>query len=154
MADSGFGFRLSRDPVDTSKLACTADMKDILFLAPILFTQARLDMGRKPNEFTDYAVLRSLEMAPFIFSIPNRLGREPALDSAVRCFASALRELDPRTQAYRQQSTVSKVKTLSSYSFALRKLQEALNDPVRSLSAETLCATQMLCSFEVIFFLV
>lgn len=85
----------------------------------------------------------------YLTHIPCRAGHDEALDSAVKCVASALR--------WRYAVAASKAdlspprKLLIYYGDALRDLQAAVNDPVRSLSAETLSASALLFLFQVRF---
>lgn len=75
--------------------------------------------------------------------LPARLGRNRALDSTIDCVARALRNLCLPADGR------SNVGILQSYSKALKHLQKNLEDSGDYLSAETLCATQLLGIFEV-----
>ncbi|KAF7588823.1 hypothetical protein BBP40_005177 [Aspergillus hancockii] len=79
------------------------------------------------------------EKSSYIFHIPCRSGYNDALDSAVKCVIAAFRAL--------RVPDVSR-SALRLYTSALKYLQLALDDPTRSLQAETLCATELLCIFE------
>lgn len=82
----------------------------------------------------------------YIFELPCRSGYDEALDSAVECLATAL------IQTYRKLTGSQQTESSSNvglYVKALRLLQQALEDPRRSLSAETLCAAKLLSIYEV-----
>ena len=70
------------------------------------------------------------------------MGYNIALDSAIDAIICALRDLS-------RSASKSSVATLTAYAQALVDLQDTIEDPVECLSAETLCATQLLGYFEV-----
>lgn len=84
------------------------------------------------------------ERSSYSFHVPYRSGHD-ALDRAVECVIAAFHGLY-LSDASR---SLSALVPLSLYTRALISLQHALDDPKRSHSAETLCATQLLCIFEV-----
>lgn len=82
----------------------------------------------------------------YISHLPRRAGHNIALDSAVKCVSSAFRRLYLPLDVDR---VVSLRTSRSLYSQALQNLQRALRDPQEAVSAETLCASDLLCMFEV-----
>lgn len=84
-------------------------------------------------------------MKAYLFELPARVGHNEALDSAVACVAAALRlrhGLQIGDASFTQY-------TIRLYGQALRMLQRALQDTRTSCSPEILCATELLCVFEV-----
>lgn len=140
------GERVSRFQRQHPRVAGSSDMRDILYLSPMLTTSTRSE-AKRDNNISEFTLSRTRELTSYLFHIPSRAGHEPCLDIAVSCLAASLRELFSQNQ---QQGNIQvQERTLSLYSTALKQLQEALNDPIRSRSAETLCATELLCIFEV-----
>jgi hypothetical protein len=120
----------------------TVEGAELLLLAPL----TTIHIGRAAREYLSANLLRFIlpsrgEEASYVTHVPCRLGHEVALDHAVQCVVAAFHALHSQSS--------SKQKTLSLYMCALKSLQQAIDDPERSLSAETLCATQLLCLFEV-----
>ncbi|QKX63076.1 uncharacterized protein TRUGW13939_10244 [Talaromyces rugulosus] len=119
----------------------TVEGAELLLLAPL----TSVHIGRAAREYLSSNLLRFIlpslgEEASYVTHVPCRLGHEVALDHAVQCVVAAFHALHSQSS--------SKQKTLSLYMRALNSLQQAINDPERSLSAETLCATELLCLFE------
>jgi hypothetical protein len=115
---------------------------ELLLLAPL----TTIHIGRAAREYLSANLLRFIlpslgEEVSYVTHVPCRLGYEVALDHAVQCVVAAFHALNSQSS--------SKQKTLSLYMRALNSLQQAIDDPERSLSAETLCATELLCLFEV-----
>ena len=80
--------------------------------------------------------------------IPSRYGHVPSLSHATDCVVAKLQQvIEPPTR--RKAAAESAV--LLCYNKALRALQADLDDKDRSLMPETLCATELLCIFEVCF---
>lgn len=88
----------------------------------------------------------------YLYHIPCRAGHDQALDSAVKCVASALRWR--YAVAATKEDLLPPQKLLVYYGEALRDLQVAVNDPIKSLSAETLGASALLFLFQVRFAIV
>ncbi|KAH8598413.1 hypothetical protein B0O99DRAFT_538505 [Bisporella sp. PMI_857] len=76
----------------------------------------------------------------FLEHIPQRLGNNAALDSAVNALVGAHSDICLR----REIST----STLARYSRALRALRQYLDDPVKACAAETLCAVLILLTCQ------
>lgn len=77
----------------------------------------------------------------FLEDIPQRLGYNEALDSAVDALLSVHSDVCLR----RENST----RTLTGYSRALRALRYYLDDPVKACAVETLCAVLILLTCQV-----
>lgn len=77
----------------------------------------------------------------FISMIPQRLGRNPALDASV----SALTEAHSEFCSARPASRL----VLGKYSEALTKLRMCLNDPQIAVQSETLCSVMLLLITQV-----
>jgi hypothetical protein len=80
--------------------------------------------------------------APWFKDVPRHLGQKVTLDSAMAAFALHLLGKANQDDAVVRQSR-------SIYGQSLGALQKALNHPVEWKSSETLCATMILCIFEV-----
>ena len=80
-------------------------------------------------------------LAPWFTDIPKQIGRRVQLDSAVCAFTMHL--LGKVTGDSR---LIGESRSL--YGRSLGSLQKALNHPIEWRSAETLCATMILCLFE------
>ena len=91
----------------------------------------------------DYVASPNSYISIYLQFLPSRLGHNLALDHAIECVARLLRDLR-RPPRYRDVS-----KPLSSYGMALKYLQDSIEHPVECLSAEVLCATQLMGLFEV-----
>ena len=87
-------------------------------------------------------VLQCRQWSYFTY-VPGRFGHYPCLDDAIRCTAS-------RVRLWIRGETSVNAATLSLYTKALDSLQDAINDPIRRLMPETLCATELLAIYEVI----
>ncbi|KAH8693575.1 hypothetical protein BGW36DRAFT_207431 [Talaromyces proteolyticus] len=123
----------------------TAESADLLLLAPL----TTIHVGRAAIEYLSVNILQFVlpsyeKHASYVSHVPCRWGQEVALDHAVGCVVAAFHALHIRDNT----QSLSKHKPLSLYTRALQFLQQALKDPKRSLSAETLCATELLCLFE------
>jgi hypothetical protein len=85
--------------------------------------------------------------------LPSRAGKNGALDAATHCLSAAVRWY--YVNAFREHGGddsyfgESETEVLEQHTRALGQLCQALDDPKESLSSETLCATQLLCCFEV-----
>lgn len=121
------------------------EVQALLFFAPILnksFGNVADDLQKKT--FSKIVLI--------LAHLPRRAGHKPVLDSAVRCFASGIRDVWEQNQSSRSAWELVdswSIRSLALYMPAISKLQHALQDPVESLSAETLCAAVLLCAFDV-----
>lgn len=122
----------------------TAEARDLLHL--MWETNRTVDesaMASPKSAVLEYIGSAGKPLMLYLEYLPARLGRNTALDSTIDCVARALRNFcfpaDGR----------SNVGVLQSYSKALKHLQKNLEDSGDYLSAETLCATQLLGIFEV-----
>lgn len=138
------------------RLDATSDIRDILQLAPFLCGKP---VGSKAD-ITDAVQLspvvrsRGLVLVCYMHYLPQLCGRDRVFDLAASCVASILRALcsapvQKTGSALEYRTRETSHKTAALYSEALEELQLALNDPQRSLSAEVLCATILLCAYEV-----
>lgn len=121
-----------------------AHVQDLLLLIP------RTAPGIEIREYISVDGLHmtlsiSHRMTSYIHQLPARLGHNEALDKAVASVAAALRWRHT-TKTEDQAFTPT---TLSLYGQALQLLQHALDDAEISSSPEVLCATELLCIFEV-----
>ena len=80
--------------------------------------------------------------APWLKDVPEHLGQKITLDSAMAAFTLHLLGKAKRDDVLVQESR-------HIYGQSLGALQKALNHPVEWKSSETLCATMLLCLFEV-----
>lgn len=126
----------------------TQEQGTIVLLAPL----TTIHLGRLAiKHVSAIATLSNFMLSPdneqssYIFHIPQRLGHDITLDDAARCVIAAFREIRDSHSSPDSKGSAS----LSLYTRALRSLQHALDDPTRSRSAETLCAAELLCIFEV-----
>lgn len=87
----------------------------------------------------------SQRMVSYMFELPARVGRSEVLDTAIASVATALR----RRHAAMTHTQDFDPDTLSLYGRALSMLQRALDDDRQSSKPEVLCATELLCIFEV-----
>lgn len=140
----------------SAQFNATADVADILYLAPVLFSQpVRQNLDPMSTEYaTSHATLQGRELVSYMQHLPRTCGHNELLDSSMRCVAEALRIQCMKMPQYEHSVTdvvsSKRYKTmLVFYSAALAQLQLALNDPERSVAVETLCATILLYAFEV-----
>lgn len=104
-----------------------------------------ISSSRSPaEELSQYTLSQFHSFTLYVEFLPSRMGFNSALDSAIDSVICALRDL------CRSASKKTSVATLTAYAQALIDLQDMIEDPVECLSAETLCATQLLGFFEVI----
>ena len=83
-----------------------------------------------------------MAMSRWLSFVPERLGTSSALDKAVRCFtAHHVATTHGNEQMVRYGRVV--------YGQALSSLQKSLYDPMAVTSSERLCATMLLCMYEV-----
>ncbi len=85
-------------------------------------------------------------VSPYIFELPARAGHSPVLDGAVKCVAAALRWHSSSADPPEQDLPTA---LLILYGQVVQMLRRTLEDPERSRDAEVLCATQLMCIFEV-----
>jgi hypothetical protein len=79
---------------------------------------------------------------PWFKDVPRHLGHKPVLDNAMAAFS-----LHMLGKSNDDKNLIHHSRTI--YGQSLITLQRALNDPVEWKSSETLCATMILCLFEV-----
>lgn len=95
-------------------------------------------LGTKPLQWNP-----SFLWGSWVTIVPQRIGINPALDSAVACFIAG-------SAAHRNKSETNLSAARKSYSRALLSLQEVLTGPEdQKLSSETLAAVKLLTAFEV-----
>lgn len=91
--------------------------------------------------------------ALYLAVLPSRAGENVAMDSAVQCLATAVRLYYSNVLSIKAGEVIATSEDmnlmLGYHINALNCLRQALNDPVQASSAETLCATELLCCFEV-----
>lgn len=139
----GYGMIIAASPT-APHLDATADVRDLLYLAPQMPSHVRYTFVTNPeNTMAEFIPSTGEQLLLYLKFLPCGLGHSSSLDSTIACLASALR--DSRLPEHSR----SDVQTLTRYNQALRDLQSSLNDPEESLAAETLCATQLLGIYEV-----
>lgn len=129
------------------RVGATSDVRDVLYLAPSLGRNnngSEAIIGKLPLYMGSMAKLRNSYMA----FLPAMAGYEIALDKAVQCVAAALREIYCKRE-YPSSSLQARWQSVNLYIEALKHLQVAINDRRRSVSSEILCATLLLCFYEV-----
>src|SRR3569833_396523 len=92
--------------------------------------------------YLDQSRMEIMFLSPWLPKVPARLGRKITLDSAACAFAMHL------LGKARQDADMIK-QSRAIYGQSLFALQQALDHPVEWKTSETLCATMMLCMFEV-----
>jgi hypothetical protein len=95
------------------------------------------DVSRSRSSIPDQITIAQL----FCF-IPSRLGRSRALDLAVRCLTVHHLGVTECSEQIIRHGRFD-------YGKALCSLQKAVYDPVEAMRSETLCATMILCIYEV-----
>lgn len=135
-----------KSPNNPPQFVGTLDVRDLIHLAPSLATATHT--VEPSADWYEFIRARVRELTSYIFYLPSRSGHDNALDSAIRCTASGFREF---AQSGSDSLSLFRTgeKSVALYTSALRELQTALQDPKRSTSAEVLCATELLCIFEV-----
>lgn len=122
----------------------TAEARDLLHLMwETSRTVNEAAMVSPKSAILEYIGSAAKPLMLYLEFLPARLGRNRALDSTVDCVAKALRNFCLPADGR------SNVSMLQSYSKALKHLQKNLEDSGDYLSADTLCATQLLGIFEV-----
>lgn len=81
--------------------------------------------------------------------LPSRAGYDACLDAIITAVALLLRDVKLHQLYGRNNRLQLRDITIAAYTRVLQLLQIALCDQKRSLSAEILCATELLASFEV-----
>lgn len=136
---------IPRSPPADVQLCGTAASRDLVLLAPI----TTIYIGHASLDYISAnisrLILSSDELSSYVSHVPYRLGQGGTLDVAVDCVVAAFHHLymTPASQSCSAHNTISL------YTRALKSLQNALYEPEQSLSADTLCATVLLCIFEV-----
>lgn len=157
MADYGCqNPELSQTLARSPRLDATSDIRDILHMAPFLYGKPISSKADITDGVRLSPVVRSrgLVLVCYMHYLPQLCGRDRVFDLAASCVASILRALYCATvqktgSALEYHARETSYKTAASYSEALKELQLALDDPQRSFSAEVLCATILLCAYEV-----
>lgn len=86
-------------------------------------------------------------MHSFMLELPSRAGHSQTLDAAVKCVSMALRlSMTGETNAAACRDAGGSIH--DQYARALRCLQGALEDPLESRSANTLCSVILLSFYE------
>lgn len=132
---------VARSPRALPQFSSSKDYSDLVLLgreiinlrSVFVHSHARLLMS--PSE----------QLASYTRHLPSRSGYSVAMDSAVECVTAALRAL--KLPVTVQPTALTSARAL--YSRALSSLKDALYHPTHSVSAETLCAIDLLCIFEV-----
>lgn len=125
-------------------------MKDIQLLYSVI-PKILAASATEDQHWSVRASMRATTMAYLNF-LPSRAGENIAMDAAVQCLAAAARlhyahDLSVRSS---QTTELNDPRVVLRHNIhALNCLRQALNDPIESVSSETLCATALLCCFEV-----
>lgn len=123
------------------------EQQPIALLSPLTTIHiGRLAIGRiTPAKALARSLMSDREQPSYLFDIPCRLGNDDAIDTAVKCVTVAFYDL------YTSRAPNGSISPflISLHTKALKSLRHAFDDPARSRSAETLCATALLCLFEV-----
>lgn len=137
-------------------LDVTADVRDILHLAPFLCSEliARKSQIGNTRQFSPFALSGGRDLVSYMHYLPQTCGGGGVLDIATSCVAQAVRKLCTEHFQLRlhpsEASEQDETRHLQAlYAEALKRLQLALQDSECSLQVETLCATILLCTFEV-----
>lgn len=135
---------IPRAPPSVPQLNSSADVRDLLDLIPQVDKYINESFVENPaNAVTEFVLFRGGQLTMYLDFLPSRLGYNSALDRAITCVSSAIRDI------CLPEGCRSPVKTLSNYAKALNVLQRSLSDAVECLSAEVLCAIHLLGIFEV-----
>lgn len=128
-------------PLLAPRISSTAKATELIHLVPHV---SDISSSRSPaEELSQYTLSQFHSLTLYVEFLPSRMGCNIALDSAIDAIICALRDLC-------RSSKKTSVATLTAYAQALVDLQDMIEDLVECLSAETLCATQLLGYFEVI----
>lgn len=92
--------------------------------------------------------------ALYLTLLPSRAGHSAVMDACVHALAAIARLYYETTMnkglALEEIAELDEYdRVLCLYNRALKFLRQALDDPDESVSSETLCATELLCCFEV-----
>lgn len=136
-------------PPTTPQLVGSTDIRDLLYLMPKIASSLRSPSTSKMNNWGEVLPSRIKELGSYVFYLPSRSGYDAALDGAVRCVATALRDVISSGGGYSLDSNSNQNRIAQMYGQVLSHLQQGLSDPDRSLSAEVLCTAHLLCHFEV-----
>lgn len=141
--------------------ATLSDIRDIMLLAPLLFgrpwgSDGYVDPDPAAAGYTSsFMMSQGRGLVSYVHHLPRACGHSKLLDISMQCVAEALRQRVVKVTP-KQATDVDVLimtprhdKMLASYSKALEMLQRALNLLEESVSAETLCATILLYTFEV-----
>ena len=130
-------------PVGNEACSCSASLSEQI--SPVIHSPSLQDEQCLALVIADLSISDSTEVvltSRWLSLIPERLSTSDALDTAVRCFAiHHLGIIHGNEQMIRCAR--------STYGQALTSLQKALYNPVEVMSSQTLCATSILCMYEV-----
>lgn len=87
--------------------------------------------------------------AVYLSYLPSRAGQSAVMDSAVRSLAASVRLYYTKIKRGESIEEQDQNLIIGPYNHALKCLRQALKDPKEAVSAETLCAAELLCCFEV-----
>lgn len=133
------------------QLIGSKEIRDILWHLPIAMEE-RFKSIRVSNDvahLNEYVFVFVGEIVAYAEHLPSRMGYDECLDAAVRAVAWLFQDLKLHQLYSRNKHLQLRGVTLGAYTLALKLLQDALYDQKRSHSAEILCATELLASFEV-----
>ncbi|KAF2497719.1 hypothetical protein BU16DRAFT_537341 [Lophium mytilinum] len=117
---------------------------DILELPKLTSSHlARLASSRLASEPAIFAGLLQCKQVSYIGHVPARYGNSVCMEDAASCLAAKMRRM-----LCPSDSAVTDVMVLRLYNKALKSLQNAIKDPVQVLDPDTLCATELLATFE------
>ncbi len=124
-----------------------SNARDIIFLGPLIaYRTPLLSSSASGDTKVDYIAGRMRRLASYIYYLPPRSGHNPTLDDTIACAAAALRAVNG--VADREKTTNA---AWSAYGKALCGLRADLQSAERSVTAETLCTTELLSYCEVSF---
>lgn len=131
-------------PKSTAQLGSSVQVRDLLLLIPLAARLTPNATASRAVDFeTQYHLSRVRNLASYLFELPRMAGHSPTLDNTIECVVAALRN------QFMPPNGLDERKALLLYTRSLRDLQLAVRDPKLCLAGETLCATQLLCIYEV-----
>lgn len=144
----------TRNQISLSSLrlgACAPKNFDLLFkVMPLM--GLRLGVASLPDFIHDHPCTTALSWMSrfggrkFLSFIPSRYDQVPSLRYATDCIIAKFEQIMLPVERRTVQGNIN---VLLQYQRALRELQRELNSELSWISAETLCATQLLGVFEV-----
>lgn len=142
-------------PRSLPQFSASRSVRDLVNLAPLIGNILKKHVATiETRAWAPTQIRIQTSVQAYLVYLPSTVGYNAALDSATKCVAAALQviysEKDSRTTFFLNDLPDQRWNhVLPLYSTALKHLRSGLKSPTQSTTPEILCASLLLCYFEV-----